>query len=97
MTYKLNVLKIIIYIRTHGVKLLSLISDIEYLLSSDSHFLLGNFLEEARIAANNINGTNSKDEILYEWNSRNQITIWGPDANVNLIIILIHVIIITRF
>lgn len=44
----------------------------EELLASDERFLLGNWLESAKSLASNI-----VDRYQYEWNARNQITLWG--------------------
>lgn len=54
-------------------KLLGLISDMETLLASNKHFLLGTWIKAAQRLAKNID-----DIILYTFNARNQITIWGP-------------------
>ncbi|KAI0209877.1 Alpha-N-acetylglucosaminidase [Lamellibrachia satsuma] len=60
-----------------GLKLLGLMSDVETLLASDEHFLLGRWLEDAKTLA-----TNDAEKQLYEYNARNQLTLWGPRANV---------------
>ena len=64
--------------RSSGLKLLGLMSDVETLLASDEHFLLGRWLEDAKTQA-----TNDAEKQLYEYNARNQLTLWGPtDGNV---------------
>ena len=57
--------------------LLRLLGDLDKLLASDKHFLLGKWLEEAKAL-----GTNEAERTLYEFNARNQITMWGPDDNI---------------
>ena len=57
--------------------LLRLLGDLDKLLASDEHFLLGKWLEEAKAL-----GTNEAERTLYEFNARNQITMWGPDDNI---------------
>ncbi|XP_032890693.1 alpha-N-acetylglucosaminidase isoform X1 [Amblyraja radiata] len=54
----------------------NLLPDLDDLLSSDRHFLLGHWLETARSLA-----ATEKDANLYEFNARNQITLWGPNGN----------------
>ena len=46
--------------------------DMDELLSTDSRFLLGSWLEQAKTKA-----TNDEEKTIYEWNARNQITLWG--------------------
>ena len=51
--------------------------DVDKLLATDEHFLLGVWLENAKNMS-----TNDQERRLYEYNARNQITLWGPDGNV---------------
>lgn len=46
-------------------------------LSSSSDFLLGTWLEQAKQMA-----TTDAERQLFEINARNQITIWGPKAQI---------------
>ncbi|XP_029641945.1 alpha-N-acetylglucosaminidase isoform X2 [Octopus sinensis] len=57
--------------------LLSLILDLDTLLLSDSHFLLGKWLEDAKSL-----GYTDREKKLYEYNARNQVTLWGPDGEI---------------
>ena len=57
--------------------LLRLLGDLNELLASDEHFLLGKWLEDAKAL-----GTDEAEKILYEFNARNQVTMWGPDDNI---------------
>ena len=50
----------------------------DILLGTDDHFLLGDWLESAKAL-----GTNEDEKNLYEYNARNQITLWGPTGNVS--------------
>lgn len=47
------------------------------ILGQHSSFLLGNWLEDAKNCAND-----SDDMQLYEYNARNQITLWGPKGEI---------------
>jgi alpha-N-acetylglucosaminidase len=48
-------------------------TDLDTLLATQEAFLLGRWLEDAKRWA-----TNAEERTLYEWNARNQITLWGP-------------------
>ena len=52
-----------------------LLKDLDVLLASDSHFLLGNWLEAAKRL-----GYTDKEKKLYEYNARNQITLMGTNG-----------------
>ncbi|XP_062331478.1 alpha-N-acetylglucosaminidase [Osmerus eperlanus] len=60
-----------------GVLVYDLLPELDRLLSSDSNFLLGTWLERARSLA-----LNEAEAQLYDMNARNQITLWGPDGNI---------------
>lgn len=51
--------------------------DLDTLLASDSHFLLGTWLRDARSW-----GMTEEESDLYEYNARNQITLWGPKGEI---------------
>jgi alpha-N-acetylglucosaminidase len=61
--------------------LIDLLNDMETILASDSRFLLGNWLLSAKKLA-----TNSDERALYEWNARTQVTLWGK--NYTLVVII---------
>lgn len=63
--------------RSVSKSFLTLILDMDDVLYTDEHFLLGRWLESAKALA-----TNEDQRKLYEYNARNQITLWGPDANI---------------
>ena len=52
--------------------MIEILTDMDTLLASDSHFLLGNWIENAKSKA-----TNEKELENYEWNARLQLTLWG--------------------
>jgi len=64
-------------LRHYSRELLDLLLNVDKLLATDEHFLLGVWLENAK----NIS-TSDQQRRLYEYNARNQITLWGPDGNV---------------
>ena len=64
-------------LRRYSQKLLGLLLDVDKLLATDEHFLLGVWLENAKNMS-----TSDEERRLYEYNARNQITLWGPDGNV---------------
>jgi alpha-N-acetylglucosaminidase len=52
--------------------MIQILSDMDTLLASDSHFLLGNWIESAKLKA-----TNLEERDNYEYNARLQVTLWG--------------------
>ncbi|XP_030625950.1 alpha-N-acetylglucosaminidase [Chanos chanos] len=60
-----------------GVLVYDLLPELDRLLSSDAHFLLGAWLERARSL-----GVDEREAELYDMNARNQLTLWGPDGNI---------------
>uniref|UniRef100_A0AAY5EK90 Alpha-N-acetylglucosaminidase n=1 Tax=Electrophorus electricus TaxID=8005 RepID=A0AAY5EK90_ELEEL len=64
-------------LQARGVLVYGLLPDLDKLLSSNVHFLLGAWLEQARSLA-----VDKQEAQLYEVNARNQITLWGPDGNI---------------
>ncbi|XP_038634429.1 alpha-N-acetylglucosaminidase-like isoform X2 [Scyliorhinus canicula] len=67
----------IVGLQTSGNVLVhDLLPELDKLLSSDKHFLLGHWLQTARSLA-----TSEKEADLYEFNARSQITLWGPGGN----------------
>lgn len=56
-----------------GSRLRDLLRDLDGLLATRSEFLLGRWLEDAKRW-----GRTDGERRLYEWNARNQITLWGP-------------------
>lgn len=56
---------------------LNLLTDMDVLLGSSKDFLLGHWLEAAKAL-----GTTVLEKQLYEYNARNQITLWGPHGEI---------------
>lgn len=55
----------------------SMLNDLDDILQTNKHFLLGKWINSAKaIASNNL------EELLYEYNARNQITTWGPNGEI---------------
>lgn len=66
-------------IKQSGAPLLSLLSDLDTLLYTNPNFLLSTWIEDARYWA----GNSASDASYYEYTARNQITLWGPDGEIN--------------
>ncbi|XP_075767301.1 alpha-N-acetylglucosaminidase [Pelodiscus sinensis] len=60
-----------------GVLIYDLLPELDSLLASDGHFLLGRWLEQARATA-----ASAKEAELYDRDARNQVTLWGPNGNI---------------
>ncbi|XP_053671612.1 alpha-N-acetylglucosaminidase [Anopheles nili] len=63
--------------RHHSSLFLELLSDLDRLLLTDDHFLLGTWLESAKAR-----GETSLERQRYEYNARTQITLWGPQGQI---------------
>lgn len=55
----------------------SMLTDMDDILQSGDNFLLGKWLESAKSLA-----ANQLEQQLFEYNARNQITIWGPNGEI---------------
>lgn len=60
-----------------GVLVYDLLPELDRLLSSNEHFLLGVWLEQAQSQ-----GVDEHEAQLYDINARNQITLWGPNGEI---------------
>ena len=60
--------------------MLSIVDDVDVLLSANTNFLFGHWLNEALQSA----ASSTPDDVLdlIQFNARNQITRWGPDGNI---------------
>ena len=58
--------------------LMDIINDFDTILSSDSNFMLGPWIMNARSW-----GENPTEQNLLEFNARNQLTLWGPTGQIN--------------
>ncbi|XP_032679060.1 alpha-N-acetylglucosaminidase [Odontomachus brunneus] len=63
--------------RSHAAALLDLFDDLEAILASGSNFLLGTWLAQAKDMA-----VDEDERQSYEYNARNQITLWGPNGEI---------------
>ncbi|KZC08048.1 Alpha-N-acetylglucosaminidase [Dufourea novaeangliae] len=63
--------------RSYSESLLELFDDLESILASGKNFLLGTWLRDAKNLA-----VNNAEKLLYEYNARNQITLWGPRGEI---------------
>nr|XP_011413972.2 alpha-N-acetylglucosaminidase isoform X1 [Crassostrea gigas] len=64
-------------VESHGNQLLGLLSDMDTVLGSDSHFLLGRWIKAATD-----NAMDMQDNWFLQFNARNQITLWGPRGEI---------------
>jgi len=62
-------------IRKFRTLYLGLIADFDDLLATRKEYLLGDWIEKAKSW-----GTTQAEKDLYEWNAKNQITLWGNDC-----------------
>jgi len=65
-------------LKAAAARILDLIQDCDTLAATDSSFLLGPWIEGAKRLA-----TTDDERTLYEYNARNQLTLWGPSGNIN--------------
>ncbi|KOC65302.1 Alpha-N-acetylglucosaminidase, partial [Habropoda laboriosa] len=63
--------------KSQAARLLELFDDLEAILASSKDFLLGRWLEMAKQLA-----STEAEMKLYEYNARNQITLWGPRGEI---------------
>ncbi|XP_012534782.1 alpha-N-acetylglucosaminidase isoform X2 [Monomorium pharaonis] len=69
--------KNVIAFRSSANDLLELFDDLESILASGNNFLLGTWLAQAKDMADN-----EEERRSYEYNARNQITLWGPNGEI---------------
>ena len=60
-----------------GARILELIADMDSLLATNDHYLLGHWIEDARSWGRTVD---EKDGL--EFNARNQVTLWGPTGQI---------------
>lgn len=65
-------------VQNHSELFLNMISDVDRLLRTNKHFLLGKWIEAARFL-----GATPEEKDRFEYNARNQVTIWGPNGEIN--------------
>ncbi|XP_046550254.1 alpha-N-acetylglucosaminidase-like [Haliotis rubra] len=64
-------------LRSAGAKMIDLLSDLDTLLATDVHFLLGTWTSDAAR-----HFSTPQEKALYDYNSRNQVTLWGPSGQI---------------
>lgn len=64
-------------LKIYSSMLLDVFNDLEIILASSENFLLGKWINDARLL-----GTDDKEKNLYEFNAKNQITTWGPNGEI---------------
>ena len=65
-------------LQENSKEVLEILIDLDELLGSHEYFLLGKWLKEAK----SIPALNEDEQKLFEYNARNQITLWGPNGEV---------------
>ena len=65
-------------VRDNGVTMMELMTDLDTLLNTNEYWMLGEWIEMARK-----HGTNEEDQDWWEFNARNQVTLWGPDGEIS--------------
>eukprot|EP00123_Amoebidium_parasiticum_P004549 comp15834_c0_seq1/m.13154 comp15834_c0_seq1/g.13154 ORF comp15834_c0_seq1/g.13154 comp15834_c0_seq1/m.13154 type:complete len:838 (-) comp15834_c0_seq1:122-2635(-) len=65
-------------VRSWGAWLVEIVDDLDSLLATNKHTMLGTWLHGARSLA-----TSDEEADVYEFNARNQITLWGPRGEIN--------------
>uniref|UniRef100_A0A2C9K9Q2 Alpha-N-acetylglucosaminidase n=1 Tax=Biomphalaria glabrata TaxID=6526 RepID=A0A2C9K9Q2_BIOGL len=65
-------------VKEAGQNITNLLADLDHLLSSNERFLLGPWIADAKSWA-----TDDNESKLYEYNARNQITLWGPSGQIH--------------
>lgn len=55
----------------------AMLNDLDDVLQTNEQFLLGKWLSSAKAMA-----SNQLEQQLYEYNARNQITVWGPNGEI---------------
>ena len=77
--YKANNITGVAYCQTN---MMQLITDMNNVLNTDVHWMVGPWLDMARKQAANVTVNQTQQADWWEFNARNQITIWGPDYKV---------------
>ena len=62
---------------------LSMIKDIDRLLSQSELFTLNRWVNSARAICDEIEGTTEADRDWLEWNARTLVSVWGPEKSAN--------------
>ncbi|KAJ5561889.1 hypothetical protein N7461_000650 [Penicillium sp. DV-2018c] len=62
-----------------GERLLHLLTDLDSVLLTNRNFRLSTWIDSARALANG----NKTQMVFYEYNARNQVTLWGPNGEIS--------------
>ena len=65
----------------NSVQFLRMIQDLDMILATNKNFLLGVWLEDAKSIPQG-NTYKMMESYLYEFNAKNQITLWGPNGEI---------------
>eukprot|EP00475_Leptophrys_vorax_P018494 TRINITY_DN2529_c0_g1_i1.p1 TRINITY_DN2529_c0_g1~~TRINITY_DN2529_c0_g1_i1.p1 ORF type:complete len:618 (-),score=137.25 TRINITY_DN2529_c0_g1_i1:562-2142(-) len=65
-------------LRRNGRWVLDIIKAMEKVLATHEGFLLGNWIEAAKASTNH-----SATSLIFQFNARNQLTLWGPDGQIS--------------
>lgn len=68
-------------VKKAGASLLSLLFDLDSVLMTNENFLLSDWIASARAWASGVNASSLAS--FYEYDARNQITLWGPDGEIS--------------
>lgn len=66
-----------------GSRLVRLVDDLDRLLYTDENFLLSTWISDAQQWARQGSRTNASYAAYLEFNARNQLTLWGPNGEIN--------------
>lgn len=69
--------------RTGYRNYLSMIKDIDRLLSQSDLFTLDRWVNSARAICDEVEGTTEADRDWLEWNARTLVSVWGPEKSAN--------------
>ena len=69
--------KSLLVLHENALVFLDILEDLDRILATNENFLLGPWLQSAKDLA-----TSDSERKLYEFNARNQITLWGPDGQI---------------
>jgi len=61
----------------YSLVFLDLLKDLDQILQTNENFMLGPWIESAKS-----NGMTEEEKLNYEFNARNQLTLWGPDGQI---------------
>lgn len=65
-------------VKNHTVLFLNMISDMDRILATNENFLLGKWINAAKFL-----GATSEEKKHLEYNARNQVTLWGPNGEID--------------